>query len=395
MSERTALNPLGLIKQTNATTVGTPNVFVPFYSTSLATNMNLMTDTPADGNKFKTLQTLQAVRSHGGSVTVMAEPNTAARWFDMLSTKGTTTGAGPYTHPFAASLTTDPNYYTLDLLVGGQSIRYWGVQASKIVVGWQGEKMQLQVDLSALGSFYGREIASIVTTTVTLKTDYDPNVTQGLVANDLVTVIKADGSSRLDTTIASITNGTTVVLGASAAAFAAGDMLVLRMPTPALSLLTPFIWGKTQFFFAQDSATALTNSATSTNQTRLESGTTFELMHEFNSNNGEARSGGFDPASLIRKQYDATFKAKQFLDIPIGIRNWNSIAKQAMLMRAYSGATNQYELRLGLNDVRIKSKATPLTSGNVIYQEDDFIPNYDQTDAAGFSATILNNVSTI
>src|SRR5947209_7197779 len=193
MAERIAIKPLGLIKQTNATTVATPNIFAPHYSTSLATNLNLMSDTPAAGNKFKTFQTLQGVRSHGGSVTVMAEPNTAARWFDMLSTKGTTTGAGPYTHPFAAQESPDPNYYTLDLLMGGQSVRFWGVQASKIVVGWAGEKMQFQVDLSALGSFYGREIASVATTTLTLKTDYDPNPSVGLVASDLVSVVKADG----------------------------------------------------------------------------------------------------------------------------------------------------------------------------------------------------------
>lgn len=395
MAERIAIKPLGLIKQTNATTVGTPNVFVPYYSTGLATNLNLMTDTPAAGNKFKTFQTLQAVRSHTGSVTVMAEPNTAARWFDMLSTKGTTTGAGPYTHPFAAQESPDPNYYTLDLLVGSQVIRFWGVQASKIVIGWAGEKMQLQNDLSALGSFYGREIASISTTTIVLKTDYDPNPSVGLVAGDLVSVVKADGSSRLDTTVASITNGTTIVLGVSAGSFATGDMLVLRMQTPALSLLTPFIWPKTQFFFAADAATALTNSATATNQTRLEPGTTLDIMHEFNSNNGEPRSGGFDPASLIRKVYDLQFKAKQYLDVTSGIKAWNAVNKQSMLMRSYVGATNQYELRVALNDIRIKTKLTPTTSGAVIYQEDDFIPNYDQVDAQGFSATVINNIPTI
>src|SRR5947209_10643590 len=203
MGEHIAINPLGLAKQTNATTVATPTVFAPYYSTSMATNLNLIADTPAAGNKMKTFQTLQGVRSHTGSVTVMAEPNTAARWLDMISTKSSTTGAGPYTHTFGADSSTDPNYYTMDILVGAQSIRFWGMQASKFVVGWAGDKMQFQIDLSALGSFYGREIASISTTTVVLKTDYDSNASQGLVVGDLVSVIKADGSSRLDTAVSS------------------------------------------------------------------------------------------------------------------------------------------------------------------------------------------------
>jgi hypothetical protein len=79
----------------------------------------------------------------------------------------------------------------------------------------------------------------------------------------------------------------------------------------------------------------------------------------------------------------------------VGIKNWNAMYKNAFLMRAFAGSTNQYELRVGLNDIRVKSKATPLTPGGIIYQEDDFIPNYDSTDQAGWSGMVINNVSTI
>lgn len=396
MGEHIALNPLGLAKQTGPLTVATPTVFAPYYSTSMASDPNLTADTPASGSKFKTFQTTQSVRKHGGTVTVMAEPNTAARWFDMLATKSSTTGAGPYTHTFGADANTDPNFYTMDLLVGSQVIRYFGVAASKLVIGWQGEKMQFQPTLSALGSFYGREIASVSTTTIVLKTDYDPNASLGLVVGDLVRVVKTDGSSKLDTTIASINaDGVTVVLGASAAAFATGDMLVLRPQSVALSLITPFILPKTHYFFAADSTTALTNSATATNQTQLETGMTLEIMHDFTANDGEKRSGSFDPASLVRGRYGAALKTKQYLDATVGIKNWNAMNKQAFLMRSYAGSTNQYELRVGLNDIRIKSKLTPLTPGGIVFQEDDFIPNYDQNDAAGWSGLVTNNITSI
>lgn len=395
MKEFVALKPIGIKKQPDAFTVVTPDTFVPYYSQSMATDPGLVDDTPAYGGKFKRFQTLQGNRKHTGSVTVMAEPNTAARWLDMLATKGSTTGTGPYTHPFGADDNTDPNYYTVDMLLGSQVVRFWGVAASKITIGWDGPKMQFQNDLSGLGSFYGREIASVSTTTIVLKTDYDPYPTTGLVAADLVKITKNDGSSSMNTTIASITDGITLVLGDSAASFAAGDMIVLRMPTPTLSILKPFILPRTQFFFAADAATALTNSATPSNQTRLEPGMGISIMHAFKSNDGEPRSGAYDPASLIRTQYDVSAKVKQVFNTTDGIKKWNAVTKQALVMRAYAGNANQYELRVTLNDLRTKTKAIPTDSGTAIYQEDDLSPNYDQTDGQGFDVKVINAISTI
>lgn len=380
-------------KQTVSTTAVTPALYVPYYKQSMVTDINLISDEPVYGNKFKRFQSLQGVRSHSGSLTVMAEPNTAAYWHDMLETKSSTTGSNPYTHVFGASGTTDPNYYTLDISFVSQVVRFYGVAASKLSYNWNGDKMELGVDVSGLGSFYGREIASISTNVLTLKTDYDPTPTNGLVASDLVKVTKIDGSSSTNYTVTSFT-ATTVTLSATAASFAAGDMLVLRAATPSLSLLTPFLWGKTQFFFAADAATALTNSATASNQTRLEPGTSIDVMHDFSNNKGEPRSGGFDPASLIRDQYDLNVKLQKFFDTSDEIKYWNALTKRAMLMRAYSGATNQYELRLTVNNMTGNDMVTS-DSGKPIYTQIDYSPNYDQTDGQGFSNTVINAVATV
>lgn len=465
MAERNAAGGYAaLAKQTDANTEATPALYVPYYKQSLVTNANLISDEPVYGNKFKRFQTLAGVRSHNGSITVMAEPNTAAYWHDMLTTKSTSTttytftitsgnatigatytnnaatftvtativsqvtvvmtataGApgvsgtltkatgtgdatltfsavvtGTTTHLFGASSTVDPNYYTLDLSFVSQVVRFSGVAASKITYGWNGEKMEFTIDVSGLASFYGREILSINGAVITLADPqgvYNGNPTNGLVASDLVKVTKIDGSSSTNYTVSSFT-ANTVTLSATAAAFAAGDMIVLRPATPSLSLQTPFLWGKTQFFFAADAATALTNSATATNQTRLEPGTTLELMHDFNNKNGEPRSGGFDPASLIRDQYDLNVKVQKYFDTPDEIKYWNSILKRAMIMRAYSGSANQYELRVTVNNM-VGNDVVPSDSGKPIYTEIDYSPNYDQVDGQGFAVQDTNNVLTV
>lgn len=397
MAERNAaVGYAALGKQTAPGTPVTPALYVPYYNQSLMTDFQVASDEPVYGNRFKRFQSLKTSRKHGGSLVVMAEPNTAAFWFDMLSTKSSTTGANPYVHTFGQSVTTDPNPYTLDVSVGAQVIRYWGIQASKVAIGFNNGVMQFTVDVSGLGSFHGREIATISTVTLTLKTDYDAAPNTGLVVGDLVTLKKIDGSLSTNFTIATVNvDGITVTLNATAAAFAAGDMIVLRAATPSTATLTPFVWPKVQFYFAVDAATALTNSATVANQTRLDDGTTIELINEFTNADGEARSGAYDPASLIRGRYDATFKIKKYLDNPDDFKYWNALTKRAMVLICLSGATNQYQLKITFNDLRITKDAVPTTSGGAIYHDLEMKPNYDTTDGAGETWAVTNAVSTV
>lgn len=397
MAERNAaVGYVALGKQSSPTTPVTPALYTPYYSTSLATDFNVASDEPVYGNRFKRFQSLKTSRKHGGSVEVMAEPNTAAYWLDMLSTKASTTGANPYTHTFGQSIATDPNSYTLDVSVGAQVIRYWGIQASKLGIGFKDGVMHFNVDVSGLGSFHAREIATVSNNTITLKTDYDSVPNLGLVVGDLVTVKKVDGSVQTNFTVSTVNaDGITVVLSATAAAFAAGDMIVLRAATPSLSVLTPFVWPKSQFFFAADAATALTNSATASNQTRLDDGTAIEIMNEFTNPDGEARSGAYDPASLIRGQYDVSFKIKKFFDLPDDFKYWNALSKRACVFIAYSGSTNQYQLKVTLNNLSIIKDEVGTSSGEAIYHDLEVAPNYDTSDGAGATWAVINAVSTV
>lgn len=369
------------------TTPGTavkPTVQTPVYDYNMAMDPGLISDAPATGLNFARLQMLQGVRKHSGTLTVMCEPNTLNYWLAIFGAISSPTGSGPYVRTLTHG-NTAPQSATLDVSLGSQIERWIGVEAGKLTFSWNGEKLELSVDLVARKSFLGREIASISTTTVVLKTDYDPNPSDGLVATDTVWVAKADGSvTPLSTTVSSITNGTTVVLGASAAAFAAGDMLLLRPVTPALATLTPFVWGNTRFYFGSDLTAALAAS-----HTPLEPGTQLVLTHDFADKQGSPRSGSFDPQGLPRVTYDVDFKGKKFFDTSADIRTFNSRASQAVVMRAFTGSTNQYELKVALNASKISARSTPGKSQQVIYSDLTFMQGYNQSDGTAF--TVTNN----
>lgn len=387
MSEQVASTGyIALKKQSTPLVAVTPDKYAPYYRQSLNTNINMIEDNPVYGNKFKDLLLLRGVRSHGGSLTVMAEPDTAGYWFDMLLTKTGTTGSDPYTHTFALSNATNPNFYTLDISYGSQVVRFVGVGASRITPTYKDDEMQFEIDVSALSSFYGREIASVSTNTLTLKTDYDPSPTTGLVVNDLVRIRKADGSV-VDTTVSSLT-ATTVTVASAGSGVANGDMIVLRPATPSLSIKTPFLWPRTEFRFGADASTALSAS-----QTRLEKGTEFVVIHSFEDDNGAMRSGGFDPAALIRTTGDVTFKIKKFFDTADDIKEWNSISKKAVVMRSFS--ESGYELRITANSIAPKTNDMPTETGAVIYHEIDYGTAFNQSDGQGMDVKIINAVSTI
>lgn len=387
MAERSAaLGYAALGKETTKGMAVIPSLYVPYYEQKMATDPNLVADMPVYGGKYRTYQALQGQRSHKGSIKVMAEPNTTAYWLDMLLKKTGTTGSNPYTHTFDHS--GDSNSYTLDISLVSQVVRFFGVQASKLVPGFSGDEMQHEVSLSATGSFYGAEVASVATNVVTLTTTHDPIPTAGLVNNDLVAIKKVDGSLTTNFTVTSFTN-TTVTLNATAATFSAGDMLVLRAATPSFTLLTPFLWPTTQFCFGTTASAAL--SAT---QTRLESGSQVEINHDFENDNGSQRSGSYDPASLVRTVGDASFKVKQYFDNPDQLKQWLATAKNACIMRAYSQGTT-YEFRVTLNNLKVATDAIETKFGDVIYQEEDYISVYDTSDATGMTAVVINAVATV
>ena len=390
MPQTERLANLGYLALKVESTKGTPvipNVFAHLYKESLTTEIPFDENEPIVGTKNRVYQMTQGLRNHQGDFEILGEPNTAQHAFNMVLTAGSITGSDPYTHPFTLSTATNPKSYTVDIQKGQIVCRFWGVEGESIEPSFDKNKMHLNVAVSGLGSFIAREIATIDTTTITLKTDYDYAPTKGLVATDTVRLMSADGATTLDTTVSSVdADGITVVLGASAASFAAGDFIFLRAATPSYSVLTPFEWGRTEFRFGTNAAAALTAT-----QTNLEQGSKWQIMHNFEAREGAQRSGSRDPVALVRLQGDAMLSGKRFLDYPTEINRFQKGGAQACVVRHFSGSG--HELRITLNSLVAKSLKKPLETGKIIYQEYEYQAVYNTSDSQAFDVKIINGLS--
>lgn len=365
-----------------------PNVFVPLYEESLHTDLNPETETSVFGQKFARLQVTPGIRSHGGELTIMAEPNSTARIFDMLLTLGSITGDGPYTWPLTAGFT-KPHSYTCDISTGNQVIRFVGVQASEISPTWTDNEMRWKLKVSALKSFLGAEIASLASSTVTLKTPTNyPSPTDGLVTGDLVAIVAGATGARQTLTIQSLT-ATTVTFTTTPTGVTSGDMLILRPATPSLNVQSPFLWSRTEFRFADTAANALTAT-----HTPLEDGSEFVIMHPFDDDKGAQSSGSFDPSRLVRgKAVDYTFKAKKFFYNPDEQRTFKALTKVAVVVRMFS--ESGYECRVTMNNLVITAGGDkPLIKDQESeYYELEYTPAYDQSDGQGLDVKVINNIA--
>lgn len=377
-------------KESTRGTPVTPTIFLPLYEDNFGTNANMVLQQPAYGGKFLTYDVLPGQRDHMGDVTVLAEPNTTAHLINMLLTKTSTTGSGPYTHVFEFSATANPKSYTVDISTGNIVKRFWGFEASKIAPVWNSNEMQHKLSASATGSFQGRTISAVSTTEITLDTTYDPEPTKGLVEGDLVRIYKASDGSTLDTTISSVDDGTTVTLGASAAAFAQGDIIHLRPATPSYNLLPTFLWDMAQFRFSDTAANALT-----ADQTQVEVGSIFEITHPFEDDGGAKRSGSRDPAALVRKAGDATLTIKKFFDTPEDVQAYQDMMRQALAIRHYSGATSQYEYRPVFHSFVTDEPLARIKPNEIEYATMPMKVAYNKTDGKALTVTVINGLSSI
>lgn len=378
-----------LIKEVTAGTPLTPTLFFQFYKSTIFSDLKLDEDNPIAGVRSNPFNQFMGKREHTGQLTVLAEPNTVEAFFDMLLAAGNITGGGdPYTHPFTEG---ESNSYTMDLLKGQVVERYWGVKAESIESSWNKNKMELNIDISALGCLSVRKIATVSTTTITLDTTYDPTPNKGFVQLDLVALQKADGSVTTNFSIASSgvnADGITLTLNSSAAAFAAGDYIFLRQQVPSYSILTPFMWARTEFRFGSSASAALTAA-----QLQLETGSKWKLTHKFEKKGGSDRSGSYDPSSLPRLQTEGELTLKAFFDKPNILEQYLEVAgNNALVIRHFSGSN--HELRITLNQLRYKMDKRELDSAKIIYEELTGRPNYNSSDGQMFDVKVINALAT-
>lgn len=386
------LGYFAFIKEAAKGTPLTPTNFLPIYSETLTTNANKQTQRPIYGGKFGTYGILPGQRDHQGDLSVLAEPNTTAQLAEFLLTHESSTGTDPATHVLGFSKSTNPDSATVDISLGNVVKRFFGVQFSSFTPDWSANELRHKIKASALGSFQSATIKTVTTTTVTLETKYDPRPTKGLVVGDLVRIFKESTGATLDTTIATVNaDGVTITLGASAAAFAAGDILHLRpVTTPNFDLLDTFLWAKTQFRFGANAAAAL--AAT---HTPVEQGSTFEILHPFKEDAGEKRSGSFDPAALVRLAGDASLQIKKFFDTPEDVQDYNDMTKRACVIRHFAGDNNQYEYRIAYHNLTVDTPVANVVADEINYATQNLLVSQDATDGKAVTLTVINALETL
>lgn len=375
-----------LKKETTKATAVTPNIGMALMEESLAEELNLDESDPIIGQKGMRHKNYMGLRTYRGQLRFLLEPNTFAYVADMLLTRLSTTGSGPYTHLYGLSNTVNPNSYTVDLLRGQVVYRFFGLEARQAAESFNKNKAEVAVDVTARGCFSGVKIASVAANVLTLDTTYNPNPTAGLVAADVIRLHLAGGTT-VDTTVTSFT-ATTVTVG-SAGAVAAGDTLALRAQTPTLSILDPVMWARSEYRFGATASAALSAA-----HTPIEPGSgNWTIKHLMADDGGQMRSGSFDPASLVRTNGDVEIRTTQFFDSPSTEATFLGMVKNALVVRHFVGST--YEVRLTINNAKATAKPNALKNSQIIYDAFTWRPEYDDTDAQMFSLTVINNIATI
>ena len=377
----------GLKKQVDATTAIVPTIYIPYYAESMKTIITKHRQNTVKGNRMYAQDTHQGLRSHTGEVTVLCEPNTIGYLMDMLLTKSSTSGGGPYTHVFGIGDT--ENYYTVDIKKGNYVERYVGVKANSFKPTYVDGVMQASIGLSALKTFKVATLSGTPTGvgpyTVALNTDYDPSPTTGLVVGDIVKV----GS--VDAIVASIPSVSTFTCVADVSAEAAGAQVYIRAATPSFTLLTPFHWGRTEYRFSLvDAATAL--SAT---HTPLDEGTEFSITHANEADEGAHQTGAYDPTDLRRLTVDGEVNMTRVFDTLNESEDFMDNNKKALVIRMFAGNTTTYELRITFNNLKVTEQAKDAPTDTIVKIVQKLQPQYDTSDSQGLAVTVINNVSTI
>jgi len=376
----------------------TPTDFGQAYDFGMTTNRNLEKLAPAAGNVFGTQNVVPGLRDHMGDTTLVFEPNTAEKLVAMMLTAGSRTGGGPYIQPFTlTSNNPSGSTYTIEVSDGNTAQRYFGCQVEKLTPAFSGNEVQIKPTISAVGSFQGREVASVAGTSpyvITLLTDYDPAPATGIVIGDIMQAYEVSGGTTINFTVSAVT-ATSISTTTNVAALSSGDSVRLRALTPSFTMLSPILWSNTQFCFGADATAALAAA-----QTRVESGSTWEYSYPFKDNKGEHRSGGQDPATLLRKPADGTLTIKKYFDTPQDVINYNNLNKSACVVRHFvyttgEGGPTTYEFRITFHNLTTNDPTPKFKAGDINYSEIKYLAKQDTSDNAAVDIIVKSSNATL
>jgi len=392
------LGYLAIGKETTRGTAVRPSVVLPLYDESLLTSLNLDMDNPIIGNRFARYNQFKGQREHKGVLKVLAEPKTLPHLLNMLLDKGVTTSAGSvYTHPYTLGNQSEASY-TIEILKGDIVYRFVGVEISKISPVYENNVLKFNISVSALAQF---SIAPITTASgsaannVTFSTEYDDNPTKGLAVGDKLILVKVTGGTSdayEEVTISAINvNGYQVSVGTIVGTYTTLDYAYIKAQTLSPTLGEPFKWSGTQFRFGATAAAALTAA-----QTQVEKGSNFEIINNFDDEGGAKLSGSLDPAALRRIQADVNITIKKSFQDYVDYERFLALRSRALVIRIFGttiSGTDKNELRITVNNMKVKDGPAPLKTGELIYFERTFSPRYDTGDTQAFDVKVINDVA--
>ena len=392
------LGYLAIGKETTRGTAVIPSVVIPLYEESLVTNLNLDLDNPIIGNRFARYNQFKGQRDHKGILKVLCEPKTLPHLFNMILDKGVTSASGSvYTHPYTLGNQSEASY-TIEILKGDIVYRFVGVEISKIAPVFEDNVLKLSLSVSALGAFSIGAISAAsgsAANNVTLTTEYDDQPTKGIAVGDKLILVKVTGAtsdSYEEVTVSAVNaNGYQLTTGAIVGTYTALDYCYIKTQALSPTLGEPFKWSGTQFRLGATAAAALTAT-----QTNVEKGSMFEIINNFEDEAGAKRSGSLDPSALVRAQADLNVTIKKSFKDYIDYERFLAVRKRSLVIRIFGNTisgTDKNELRITINNMKVKDGPVPLTTGEIIYLERTYSPQYDTGDSQAFDIKVVNDVA--
>jgi hypothetical protein len=375
-----------------------PTVAVPLYEENLLTNLNLDMDNPIMGNRFARYFNFKGQRDHKGTLKVLAEPKTLPHFINMILDKGVTSvSGGVYTHPYTLGNQSEASY-TIEILKGDILYRYFGVEVGQLSPIFEDNVLKLSLAVSALGQFSIAPIASASGSSannITLSTEYSDTPNKGIVTGDKLILVKVSAGtsdSYEEVTVSGVNaNGTQVSVGSIVGTYTALDYCYIKQQTITPTLGEPLKWSGTQFCFGATAAAALTAT-----HTPVEKGSTFEIMNNFEDESGAKRSGSLDPTALVRAQADVNITIKKSFNDYVDYERFLALRKRSLVIRLFGAlisGSDKNELRITVNNMKVKNGPNPLTTGEIIYFEREYSPQYDTSDAQAFDVKVINDVA--
>lgn len=382
-------------KQSSDDVAVTPGTAVPLVSKDIFSELNHDDQVSIIGNRSLRQALIPGQRGHQGSMECLAEPNSLVYLLSMLMKRGTVSGADPYTHPFTVDEPAES--WTIEYDVNSVVQRYWGVKAGNMSVSFDSNKMHVNMDVSALGSFITREIESVTGSstpwTINLKTNYDPSPTKGLVADDIMSGFDVSDGTKTDFTVASVVDATSITTTTDVSALEAGDIIYLRPQTITKSFADPFTFARTEFRFGASAAAALSAAALPGRN-----GSDWSIDFPFTDDAGDLSSGSYDPIALYKGLADMeinfiTTFMRSAAEGPQDLNRYLTTAGRSLVLRHFSGA--DHELRITIDEVYFRENPINITSGELVISEGVLVPAHNDSNDRLFEISLINGVSSV